>query len=163
MNYCTKSKYITLFIIACAIVVCYYLTPTKDRLYRTKIKTVHKTDTTYQTITKVVYLPQPKYIRTIRLDTIVISKKEKDDTIITIPIEQKVYTDSFYTAYISGYKPTLDSIGLHLPKTIITNTTTTTITKIKPFTFGFTASVGYGIISKKIEPFIGVGVSLNLK
>ncbi len=40
------------------------------------------------------------------------------DTItMEVPVEQKRYDDSLYTAYVSGYRPQLDSIRLHLPST----------------------------------------------
>ena len=71
---------------------------------------------------------------------------EAHDTIqVPVPIEQKRYDDSLYTAWVSGYQPQLDSIALHQPEvvTIITET----IVKKAP-----RLSVG---------PAVGAGVSIT--
>ena len=49
---------------------------------------------------------------------------------IALPVEQKRYDDSLYTAWVSGYRPNLDSITLRLPT--ITETITKTIVKPSP-------------------------------
>lgn len=80
------------------------------------------------------------------------------DTItMEIPVEQKRYDDSLYTAYVSGYRPQLDSIRLHLPSTI----TETTITqRIAPprLSIGIQTGAGYGIINHKPDIYLGIGV-----
>ena len=47
---------------------------------------------------KVVQLP-------IANDTICVSDTIKDSVFVEVPIEQKVYSDSNYTAWVSGYNP----------------------------------------------------------
>ena len=82
-------------------------------------------------------------------DTIV----QTDSVYVTIPITQKVYEDSLYTAYVSGYNPSLDSIRIYDVKTI---------TKpIKPKKWGLGFHVGYGISKQGLTPYFGVGVSCN--
>ena len=80
------------------------------------------------------------------------------DTItMEVPVEQKRYDDSLYTAYVSGYRPQLDSIRLHLPSTI----TETTITqRIAPprLSIGIQIGAGYGIINHKPDIYLGIGV-----
>lgn len=94
----------------------------------------------------------------IRHDTIqpVVIMKE-DSAQLVIPITQKIYEDSTYRAYVSGYHPSLDSIEIlrytekvyiHVPA------------KRQRFSFGLQG--GYGYTPKGFQPYIGVGVSVNL-
>ena len=84
------------------------------------------------------------------------------DTItMEVPVEQKRYDDSLYTAYVSGYRPQLDSIRLHLPNTI----TETTITqRIAPprLSIGIQTGAGYGIINHKPDIYLGIGAQWRL-
>lgn len=79
------------------------------------------------------------------------------DSTVSIPITQKIYRDSLYTAYVSGYAQNLDSI------TIRERITTITIQK-KPsrWNIGITAGMVFGVTSRKIEPGIAVGVTYNI-
>lgn len=95
------------------------------------------------------------------------SEKTRGDTLksaenlpqpVVIPITQKVYKDSNYTAYVSGYNAKLDSIEIQT-KVI---TYTKTVTKFRTWNIGLTGGYGYGFRSKQFEPFIGIGITLNL-
>lgn len=86
-------------------------------------------------------------------------KPVPDSAKVQIPITQKVYSDSTYTAYVSGFNPSLDSITLNLPKETIL------IKNIKPKRWSIGVNVGYGIMlngTPKLSPYIGVGISYNL-
>ena len=84
-----------------------------------------------------------------------------DSIDVPVPIYQKRYDDSLYTAWISGYEPNLDSIDLRLPT--ITETVTKTIVKPSPLIIvGIQAGAGIGIISRKPDIYIGVGGQLNI-
>lgn len=80
-----------------------------------------------------------------------------------IPIEQSIYHDSTstarYTAYISGYKASLDSIAISCLRTstIITNTE-----RIKPSRFGVGIQLGVGATAKGLSPYVGIGVQYRL-
>jgi hypothetical protein len=65
-----------------------------------------------------------------------------DSIQVPIPIEQKRYDDSLYTAWVSGYRPALDSICLHQPE--IVTTITETIVKPAP-RWSIGLSVGPGV------------------
>ena len=86
-------------------------------------------------IGKTVYIkvPVPKYLPG---DTI------HDSIEVPISIIQKRYDDSLYTAWVSGYRPALDSISLHQPE--IVTTITETIVKPSP-RWSVGLSVGPGI------------------
>lgn len=82
---------------------------------------------------------------------------------VTIPIEQKVYRDTSYIAWVSGYRPCLDSIKVFSSTRYVTRT----VTKSKPpdavRRFYFGPSVGYGItLDGRPCPYIGVGLCYNL-
>ena len=84
-----------------------------------------------------------------------------DSIDVPVPIIQKRYDDSLYTAWVSGFEPALDSINLHLPT--ITETITKTIIKPAPLiTFGIQAGAGWGVFNQKPDIYIGVGGQVNL-
>jgi hypothetical protein len=84
-----------------------------------------------------------------------------DSATVTLPVEQRVYQDSLYTAYVSGYRPRLDSILLRLPHTY--TTATRTVNKAaRRWAVGPTVGAGYGIVGKQADLFVGVSVTWNL-
>ncbi|MBE6336249.1 MAG: hypothetical protein E7066_06205 [Lentimicrobiaceae bacterium] len=134
-------------------------------------------DTVYDTIT--FYKPVPKDSTVIKYVTVklhVTDDKENnfpitDDAIqsdssdVIIPITQKVYTDdSTYTAYVSGYQPSLDSLlFMRRTETIIETIRSPTREFKKRWSVG--VQVGYGITideTPQFIPYIGLGVTYNL-
>ena len=83
---------------------------------------------------------------------------------IELEITQKVYSDSTYTAYVSGYMPSLDSIFVRQREITRTITETKTIEKkeFRRWNVGVIGGYGYGFQSKTFEPFIGVGITISL-
>lgn len=117
---------------------------------------VTKTDTV--TVTKIDTVtynrPVPVFVRS--TDTLVVH-----DTILVK--EQKVYSDSTYTAWVSGYQPELDSIEVY-PKTvtkIITNDITKTIVKTKKPKWVISVGGGVGY-NGKVEPYVGLNAGYVL-
>lgn len=85
------------------------------------------------------------------------------DTIqVELPKTQKVYVDSSYVAYVSGYQPNLDSIRVRFPTITTTITQTKEVKKFRRWNVGVIGGYGYGIKSKSVEPFIGIGVTVSL-
>lgn len=77
---------------------------------------------------------------------------------VTLPITQKVYRDSSYTAWVSGYAAALDSIHIHRPTHYLYN-----IHRPAPsrrWSFGLQG--GIGLTPKGVQPYVGVGVTLRL-
>lgn len=86
--------------------------------------------------------------------------KGADSANVRLPISQRVYRDSNYTAWVSGYKPSLDSIHTYNKMIYTTRTIERTVTKPpNHWGIGINAGYGYGINSKLFEPYIGVGVT----
>lgn len=88
---------------------------------------------------------------------------ESEDS-LELEITQKVYSDSTYTAYVSGYEPRLDSIFVR--QKVITNTIHETRTikekKFRRWNVGLIGGYGYGFQSKTVEPFVGIGLTISL-
>ena len=77
---------------------------------------------------------------------------------------QKVYSDSTYTAYVSGYEPRLDSIFVRekIIEHSIVETRTVPTKKFRRWNVGLIGGYGYGFKSKEFEPFIGVGLTISI-
>ena len=86
-----------------------------------------------------------------------------DTVLVHLPIEQRQYSDPRYTAWVSGYRPQLDSIRIYQQREFITKEIKT-VTKSKRWGIGLQA--GYGIALHKGQihpaPYIGVGLSYSL-
>lgn len=78
---------------------------------------------------------------------------------IVLQVEQKVYKDSNYTAYVSGYRPQLDSISVYPITTTVNNDIYHTIKVKGKHRWGIGLQVGYGY---PIGSYIGIGISYNL-
>lgn len=83
-----------------------------------------------------------------------------DRVSVELPITQKRYGDSTYTAWVSGYRPALDSIYVYPRHETVTITNTI---RQKPRRWGLGVSAGYGYApSKGMAPWVGIGVSYTL-
>lgn len=100
---------------------------------------------------KVVQLPIAK-------DTICVSDTIKDSVFVEVPIEQKVYSDSNYTAWVSGYQPRLDSISITHKEVSFHNKLVNNNGSKRLF---IGIQVGYGITPRGMQPYLGIGVSYN--
>ncbi|MDO4309931.1 MAG: hypothetical protein Q4C43_04305 [Prevotella sp.] len=81
-----------------------------------------------------------------------------DSAEVVIPITQKIYEDSTYKAYISGYDVALDSISVY-HKTV-TIRERELITKHSRVGWGIVCGAGYG--RQGFSPYIGIGVYYRL-
>lgn len=129
---------------------------------RGSVKTpVVVTDTTTVVRVDTIHIRTPIYIRSHVVDTVkVIDTLISRDTLY-IPITQRVYQDSSYTAYVSGYLPSLDSIEVY-NRTVYRDITTITSPKPRPKRWGLGVQAGYGIGTNGLQPYIGVGLSYNV-
>lgn len=84
----------------------------------------------------------------IRVDTIT---KE-----VIIPISQKVYKDSSYTAWVSGCRPRLDSI-----KVMNSVVTRDVVRPAKRWGVGIQG--GVGVTPKGVLPYIGIGINYRIR
>lgn len=80
-----------------------------------------------------------------------------DSATVEVPVQQAVYSGPDYTAYVSGFRPSLDSLVMvrrtreyALPRP----------TAQKRWSIGIQA--GYGITPRGLQPYIGLGVSFRI-
>ena len=127
-----------------------------------------KTDTTRVTVVDTV-----PYVKPVARDSMVVRYVTKKlpivhDTVhpicidsagVNIPIIQKQYCDSTYTAWVSGYDVRLDSIRVYTRREVVT---------IKGGgkggykRLGVNIGLGVGITPKGVQPYVGVGIGYRL-
>ena len=134
-----------------------------------EIETILKRDTVWRDTA--IYEPQPaETVNTGRMVYIRVPMPGERDTLRDtirdsidgpVPIVQKLYEDSLYTAWVSGFEPKLDSLRLHMPE--VTNTITKTVYEPTPLlTFGVQVGGGYGLIHRQPDIYVGIGGQINL-
>ena len=123
-----------------------------DTLWRDTTIT-HPTPTASTQTGRTIFIP---YIVS-ETDTI----EAHDTLLVEVPVEQKRYDDSLYTAWVSGYQPALDSIRLHQPEVV----TTIERTIVKPAPrWSIGPSVGAGIsVTGQQQAGIFVGFSIQYR
>jgi len=122
------------------------------------------TDTIIVVKIDTVKIDKPIYVTENAIDTIFLVINDTirlNDTLYqTLPITQRMYEkDSIYRAWVSGYRPQLDSL-LVFPKTITKTVTNTVYQNSSKFGIGVTA--GYGVNKTGFSPFVGIGVYYSI-
>lgn len=94
-------------------------------------------------------------------DIVVVSgvPPDSDSIVIDIPIQQKVYETAYYKAFVSGYKPELDSISIYQKTKTVTNTI---VERVKPKRWCGVVGVGAGYDGRRFSPYMGVTVGYRL-
>ena len=108
----------------------------------------------------------PVYVTQTKTDTMLVAVRDTtvihDTTYIVLDREQKYYRGDGYEAWISGYRPQLDSCRVFPETKYVTKTVQD---MRKPTRWGIGLQAGYGVVvsSGQIRafPYIGVGVSYN--
>lgn len=152
-------KEILIFIFGIAIGICIMsLIPSAGDGHHTVI---------YETVVDTVefYKPVPRDSVVVRYKTIILPTEAtlNNDTLphdsaeVVIPITQKIYQDSTYKAYVSGYDVALDSISVYSKTVTIRETSVMPSPRVS---VGLIGGVGCG--RQGLSPFIGIGVSYRL-
>lgn len=98
-----------------------------------------------------------KYIEKRVVDSIYVDKE------VVLPIEQQYYTKAnLYDAWVSGYRPSLDSIFVY-PRTeerYVTNTITKTMYK---YPYGAYLFAGFKAFGSEVRPTIGIALKTPRK
>lgn len=108
----------------------------------------------YETVRVPIYRPTD----TVRVtDTVMCSVPQTDSVKVQLPIVQRTYGDSLYTAWVSGYDARLDSIRLY------TRSQYSFKARDKPRRWGVGIGAGVGFVPKHgVQPYIGIGIQYNL-
>ena len=123
--------------------------------------TVYRSDTVRWPVTRdsVVTRYVTRRLAVTRVDTVrqCDTLRAVDTVEVSLPIVQKVYRDTNYTAWVSGYEPRLDSVSVRHREV--------TLTKVARDRgrWGVGLQVGYGIDKTfKPTPYVGVGLMYRL-
>lgn len=85
-----------------------------------------------------------------------INDDEQHDSItLQLPIEQRLYHEQEYTAYVSGVYAKLDSIYLFPRRDVVT-------IQYPPKRWHIGLTAGYGLSLKGFQPYIGVGITYSI-
>lgn len=87
--------------------------------------------------------------------------RDRDSIEVPLPVEQKRYDDSLYTAWVSGFEPSLDSIRLYQPE-IITTVTKTIVKPTPRLMLGPSVGAGYGLYHKTLDVYVGFNLTWNI-
>lgn len=82
-----------------------------------------------------------------------------DSTVVELPIEQRHYSDTCYDVWVSGYRPTLDSLHIYASTTTILQTHTITETKWRTRRWGLSVGAGISVTPRGVEPGIFIGAT----
>lgn len=143
-------------------------TVTSDTIREVRVDTLWRTDTVpvyvSERVTGRIALPVHGLSD---CNAVTDSQSAKDSVIL--PIVQREYRDSSYVAWVSGPKadsigPRLDSIRVMERRVTESVLVTKTITKPAPrISFGLTGGYGIGLQTGRIEPFVGIGITVRLR
>lgn len=144
----------------------FYLTHKLIKQAKTEI--VEVKDTFEKIVRDTIFCDHPIYINKyiVRTDTVRITDVKHDSVDVILPVIQKEYRDSTYSAWVSGYQDVnLDSIEIYQKNifTEINNTKYVTKYKNRPFGFSIGLGVTYSPVSNKIEPGVFLGITYTIK
>ena len=109
----------------------------------------------------------PVYVERTVTDTMLVALTDtvrvSDTVYVRLPREQKRYADTNYAAWVSGYRPRLDSIEVYPVTRYVTKTVTRTEDSRRRWGIGIQAGYGIGLDGGKMTgvPYIGIGISYN--
>lgn len=134
---------------------------------QTKTEIVEVRDTIEKISYDTIFVDRPiaYKVKEIKHDTVRITDVKHDSVDVILPVIQKEYRDSTYSAWVSGYQDVnLDSIQVYQKNifTEINNTKYVTKYKNRPFSLGVQTGVQYNFITKRPEPYLGLGISYNI-
>ena len=144
----------------------FYLTHKLIKQTRTEIVEVRDTIKKISYDTIFVDRPIAYKVKEIKHDTVRITDVKHDSIDVILPLIQKEYRDSTYSAWVSGYQDVnLDSIEIYQKNifTEINNTKYVTKYKNRPFGFSIGLGVTYSPVSNKIEPGVFLGITYTIK
>ena len=124
---------------------------------------IERVDTLVVFKDSIVYEPKEVVKWRVRTDTVTLASVDtlyKTDSVrVEVPIVQKVYKDSLYTAYVSGYNPNLDSLKITNKYVYLTK-----YVKEKERHFGLGVSAGPTILyNGKVHAGLGVTAGVTYK
>lgn len=131
-------------------------------------QTVIERDTVVVVRVDTVTRDRPVYVESRVVDTMLVAVSDtvvlRDSVYVEVAREQVEYRDSLYRAWVSGYKPALDSIAIYQRTQVVEVQTVVERPVVRRWGVGITAGYGATLVGGKVQgvPYVGVGVSYNL-
>lgn len=134
---------------------------------QTKTEIVEVRDTIEKISYDTIFVDRPiaYKVKEIKHDTVRITDVKHDSVDVILPVIQKEYRDSTYSAWVSGYQDVnLDSIQVYQKNifTEINNTKYVTKYKNRPFSLGIQVGYGFDFMNRQCSPYVGVGLQYNI-
>ena len=164
--------FVSFFLCLLLLGICFQITKKTEpyEVIKTDTITTTKTDTLWRDTTITKTDTKVKYIQVVKTDTVY----DKQGNELELIADNKTYIDTIcaqkdtaiVTSYISGVNAKLDSLKVEMKKSEVIKTNTIEVTKYikqnKRFNIGVQTGVGYGFTSRQIEPYVGVGLQINI-
>ena len=144
----------------------FYLTHKLIKQTKAEIVEIHDTIEKIQYDKIFLARPIAYKVKEINHDTVRITDVKHDSVDVILPVIQKEYRDSTYSAWVSGYQDVnLDSIEVYQKNIFTEINNTKYVTKYKNRPFGFSVGLGgtYSPVSNKIEPGVFLGITYTIK
>lgn len=109
-------------------------------------------DTFTMVVRDTIRLVEPTFVSQVVVDTIFVEKAPENG--LFLPIIQKHYGDSLYDAWVSGYRPALDSIHVY-PMTVTRTVTRDVEREVARKTFDVYLRAGGYVAGGNVVPYIG--------
>lgn len=148
------TKYVPYIVIAVLLVSLLVSLTNRKEVVIEKITS----DTVYSVKLDTYKVKTPIFITERIVDTIYVKSDENGN--ILLPITQKCYKDSLYEAWVSGFKPSLDSINIYNNTKFVTITNTVT-REIYPKRTDFYLDAGVLYMNEKFAPNIGASIKFR--
>ena len=126
--------------------------------HKKEIVEIHSSDTMTVTTVDTIFCDRIHFVREVVKDTIYLEKDSANG--LKLPLTQKYYSTDKYQAWISGYRPSLDSIRT-FNKTEYKYITNTIEKRVYPKTVDWYMNVGTMVIKDNLAPNIGVEVKFR--
>ena len=143
----------------------YLLRPSFDKEYLQQ--PVIRTDTL--TVRDTVFERYPVPVTVTKVDTMLVPlydtlrMRVQDTVYVVLDRQQKYYHGQDWQAWVSGYRPQLDSIRV-FPETRYITTENISVTSRKRWGIGIQAGYGIGLQNGQVRsfPYIGLGISYDI-
>lgn len=128
---------------------------------------IERTDTLWMTKTDTLPIVFTEYVtQYVKIPVHVSDSVTDQRDSVELEVVQRSYTDdTTYTAWVSGIKyddwPRLDSVSVRQRTIIREREVIRTKERKRPLTYGVQAGVGYGLLNRQPDAFIGVGIQYN--
>ena len=143
----------------------FHLTHKLIKQTRTEIVEIRDTIEKISYDTIFVGRPIAYKVKETKHDTVRITDIIHDSVDVILPVIQKEYRDSSYSAWVSGYQDVnLDSIQVYQKNifTEINNTKYVTKYKNRPFSLGIQVGYGFDFMNRQYSPYVGAGLQYNI-